>query len=372
MKTKRSPWNVICSVILVSVLAGVGGCTAKPSTDTIASGSKKIPLVIYAASSLIAPFTELEKTFEAQHPDIDVQGQFHGSIQVIRQVTDLHVPIDVIATADASLVPMLMYAVNDPDTGKPYASWDLYFATNHLAIAYRPDSKYAGEINANNWYTILSRPDVKVGITDPRFDAIGYRALMVLALSQQYYHQPAIFSDMFKGKFSFPFGYFYEDGLTTITVPEIVETVNGSNIIVRGASIEEIALLQSGDLDYAFEYESVIQQQGLQMVDLPDALNLGEAAYDQTYHQVEVDLNFQRFATVKPQFVGERIAYGITIPSNAPHPQAAAEFIAFLLSPQGRAIMQANHQPLFVPVTADQYSNLPAALQKLSVPAKTP
>jgi len=33
---------------------------------------------------------------------------------------------------------------------------------------------------------------------------------------------------------------------------------------------------------------------------------------------VEVDLNFQRFATVKPQFVGERIAYGITIPSNAP------------------------------------------------------
>jgi len=103
------------------------------------------------------------------------------------------VPIDVIATADASLVPMLMYAVNDPDTGKPYASWDIYFATNHLAIAYRPDSKYASQINADNWYTILSRPDVKVGITDPRFDAAGYRALMVIALAQQYYHQPTFF-----------------------------------------------------------------------------------------------------------------------------------------------------------------------------------
>ena len=329
-------------------------------------------MIVFAAGSLIIPFGDLQKAFESKYPNIDVRAQYHGSIQVIRQVTDLHLPIDVIATADASLVPSLMYAVNDPDTGKPYASWDIRFATNHLAIAYRPESKYASQINADNWYTILSRPDVKVGITDPRFDAAGYRALMVFALAQQYYHQPTIFSNMFKGKFSFPLGYFYEDGLTTITVPEIVETAPGSNIIVRGASMEEIALLQSGDVDYTFEYESVILQQGLQMVHLPDALNLGEATYDQTYHQVEVDLNYQRFATVKPQFVGERIAYGITIPSNAPHPDAAAEFISFLLSPQGRAIMQANHQPLFNPVTADQYSNLPATLQTLCKPAYTP
>ena len=357
--------------ILIIIGLSTSSCT-RSSVGVTGGGSAKTPLVIFAASSLITSFTELEKAFEAQHPDIDVQGQFHGSIQVIRQVTDLHVPIDVIATADASLVPMLMYAVNDPDTGKPYANWDLHFATNHLSIAYRPDSKYASQINADNWYTILSRPDVKVGITDPRFDAAGYRALMVIALAQQYYHQPTLFSDMFSGKFSFPLAYFYEDGLTTITVPEIVETVSGSNIIVRGASIEEIALLQSGDLDYAFEYESVIQQQGLQMVHLPDALNLGEAAYDQAYHQVEVDLNFQRFATVKPQFVGERIAYGITIPSNAPHPQVAAEFIAFLLGPQGRAIMQANHQPLFDPVMAEHYQNLPTTLQALSVPEDNP
>ena len=358
------------TVFLVTAL--VTGCAAKLSTNPTAGGSGKTPLVVFAASSLIAPFTELEKAFEALHPDVDVQGQYHGSIQVIRHVTDLHMPIDVVATADASLVPMLMYAVNDPDTGKPYASWDIRFATNRLAIAYRPDSSYASQINADNWYTILSRPDVKVGITDPRFDASGYRALMVFALAQQYYHQPSIFSDMFKGKFSFPLAYFYEDGLTTITVPEVVETAPGSNIIIRGASLEMIALLQSGDLDYAFEYESVIQQQGLQMLHLPDALNLGEADYDQAYHQVQVDLNFQRFATVKPQFVGERIGYGITIPSNALHPALAAEFIAFLLGPQGRAIMQAGYQPLFDPVPADQYQNLPSALQALTVPAEVP
>jgi molybdate/tungstate transport system substrate-binding protein len=370
MHKNQTSWFIFYSTFLISML--VSGCAGKPAFTSKTAPSGKTPLVVFAASSLIAPFTELEKDFEKLHPDVDIQGQFHGSIQVIRHVTDLHVPIDVVATADASLVPMLMYAVNDPDTGKPYASWDMRFASNKLAVAYRPDSKYSGEINAGNWYSILSRPDVKVGITDPRFDASGYRALMVFALAQQYYHQPSIFSDMFKGKFSFPLAFFYEAGMTTITVPEVVETNPGSNIIIRGASIEMIALLQSGDLDYAFEYESVIQQQGLKMVHLPDAINLGEAAYDQAYHQVVVDLNFKRFATVQPQFVGERIGYGITIPSNAPHPLLAAEFIAFLLGPQGHSIMLANHQPLFDPVPVDHYQSLPTILQALSFPEKAP
>jgi len=33
------------------------------------------------------------------------------------------------------------------------------------------------------------------------------------------------------------------------------------------------------------------------------------------------------------------------IPSNAPHPQAAEQFIAFLLGPTGQAVMAQNYQP---------------------------
>ncbi len=69
------------------------GCSSKP-----ASSSGKTTLVVYAAGSLIIPFNDLEKVFESKYPQIDVQAQYHGSIQVIRQVTDLHVPIDVVAT----------------------------------------------------------------------------------------------------------------------------------------------------------------------------------------------------------------------------------------------------------------------------------
>ena len=341
------------------------GCTGSPATD--APG--KTPLVVFAAGSLILPFGDLETAFESQYPDIDVQAEYHGSIQVMRHATELGEPIDVVATADAALIPMLMYA-DDPETGQPYADWYVRFASNHLALAYQPDSLYADEINTDNWTSVLMRPDVRVGIADPRFDAAGYRALMAFALAGEYYQDPLIFMNMFNEDFSYPLGFFREEDLTIITVPEIVETRPGSHVVIRGASIQLIALLESGDLDYAFEYESVIQQHGLQMVHRPDALNLG--AEDVDYSKVQVNLDFRRFATVKPEFRGERIGYGITIPSSAPHPKEAALFIAFLLSPEGRAILEANHHPIFATALGDGYANLPPELQALCSPLEPP
>jgi molybdate/tungstate transport system substrate-binding protein len=341
-------------------------------TATATSAPPRTPLVVFAAGSLIIPFDELEAAFERRYPYIDVQAEYHGSIQVMRHVTDLHESIDVVATADQSLIPMLMYATTDPDTGRPYADWYIRFASNRLALAYTSQSRYAGEINADNWPAVLARPGLKVGIADPRFDASGYRALMAFALAQDLTHRPTLFADMFKGQFVMPITIFQDDELTTITVPEVLETRPGATVVLRGASIQLIALLESGDLDYAFEYESVIQQHGLKLLHLPDAVNLGTEGYEAVYGRVQVNLDFRRFATIQPQFRGERIGYGITIPSNAPHPAEAAQFIAFVLGPEGRAIMQAQHHPLFDPAVADGYDKLPAGLRSACVPASAP
>jgi molybdate/tungstate transport system substrate-binding protein len=151
-------------------------------------------------------------------------------------------------------------------------------------------------------------------------------------------------------------------------VPEILETKPGSSIVVRGASMQEIALLESGDLDYAFEYESVIQQHKLKLVKLPDSVNLGSEQYARQYGQVQVRLDFQRFASVKPEFNGQVIGYGLTIPSNAPHPKQAEELVGFLLGPKGRAVMEADQHPLITPPQADHYGALPVALKSLCVP----
>jgi len=328
--------------------------------------------VVFCAGSLILPFDDIEKAFESRYPSIDVQNECHGSIQVIRHVTELHELIDVVATADAGLIPMLMYQAKDPETGERYADWYIRYASNRLALAYSERSLMAETINAENWTQVLANPALKVGIADPRFDASGYRALMAFALAQYATQQYHLFPEMFNGQFTQPLSAFIDDEETLISVPEILETRSDAHVVLRGASIQLIALLESGDLDYAFEYESVIRQHGLQMLRLPDEENLGMEGYEDFYGQALVSLDFQRFSTIKPEFRGERIAYGLTIPGNAPHPGAAALFIDFLLGPEGRALMEANYHPIFDVPEVDGCEHIPEPLSRLCPAASSP
>lgn len=350
--------RLLLALVLLLPLLSVSGCGPKAKT----------PVRVFFAGSLIVPFDALEKAYEAEHPNIDIQTEGHGSIQVIRHVTEIHELIDVVVTADYALVPMLMYTSNVPDTDQPYANWYIRFATNRLALAYRPDSAYADEITSDNWYDVISRPGVTVGIADPRFDACGYRALMALQLAENATGQPTVFEDALMGRFRTAITTEQDGALTVIHVPEIVEAKADSGIVIRGASIQLLPLLQSGDLDYIFEYESVIRQHGLELLSLPDAENLGAPAEAADYEQVEVQLDFQRFASVNPVFKGEVIGYGVTIPSNAPEARAAQDFVAFMLGPEGQAILEADYQPLVEPAVGYDYDNIPRALQKLCVP----
>jgi molybdate/tungstate transport system substrate-binding protein len=135
---------------------------------------ERTPLNVLFAGSLIVPIAELEVAFEKAHPDIDVLAEGHGSIQVIRHVTELHDLVDVVLTADHLLIPALMYQATDAETGRPYADWYVEFATNRLALAYTDQSQYGDEVGADNWHEIIARPGVRVGLPDPRFDAAGY------------------------------------------------------------------------------------------------------------------------------------------------------------------------------------------------------
>ncbi len=359
MKTKPIFLTLLSLVALLSTCIGCAPRTAD-----------KTAVRVLIAGSLMIPFDALEKAYEAEHPDVDVQMEAHGSIQVIRHVTEIHELSDLVVSADHALIPLLMYSSRVPESGQPYAGWYVKFATNRLGLAYSSRSKYAAQINADNWYKIIARPDVKVGIADPRFDAAGYRALMALQLAKAAYGKPTVFEDVIMGQFKTPITQQEENGRAIIHVPEIVETKPDSNLVIRGASIQLIALLESGDLDYAFEYESVIQQHKLQLVKLPDAVNLGSEQYADHYSKVQVRLDFQRFASVKPEFNGEVIGYGVTIPSNAPHPRQAEELLAFVLGPKGRAIMEANQHPLITPALADHYDLVPQGLKSLCSPMR--
>ena len=163
------------------------------------------------------------------------------------------------------------------------------------------------------------------------------------------------------GPFDPPLKTDIEGTVITITVPEILRP-DSDKTIVRGSSIRLLALLESGDIDYSFEYRSVAEQQGLKFLELPPEINLGSSGQADFYGRVRCVMDFQRFATVQPEFTGGPIIYGITIPRNAPHADIALEYLEFLLGAEGQKIFASSHHPM-IPPAADNPANLPPGLK---------
>lgn len=352
--------KLICHLMMVVLITPlILGFTSCGSV-----GQNKIQLRVYHADSLLIPFQEIEKQFEVKYPDIDVLLDGHGSIQVIRSVTELHQDVDLAAVADSQLIPLLMYHTQMPDGNGPYADWYIDFATNALGIAYTDKSPYASEITIDNWYEIMSRQDVRIGLADPRIDSLGYRVLMAVELAESYYKDDTIFEQLFDGAFTIRLDVSFANGITTITVPQLMKSAQ-DRIVLRSYSLQLLALLESGDVDYSFEYESVARQHNLKFLKLPQAIDLSSQDYANTYQQVHVIMDFQRFASVNPEFFGAPIVYGLTIPKNAPHQEEAIEFIQFLFSPEGQRILSDNYQPPLSPPKADDIAKVPDTLRSL-------
>jgi molybdate/tungstate transport system substrate-binding protein len=365
----RASLRGLCALALVAAIAlPCLGCSNPAGDDGADQGNGgKATLRVLFAGSLIIPFAQLEKEFEAANPEIDVNMEGHGSIQAVRIVGDLHEQADLVITADYQLIPMLLYEVQDPDSGQPYSTWSVMFATNKMALAYAPESPFADEVSVDNWPEIINREGVRLGMSDPRFDANGYRVLMTVKLAERYYDRPDLFAETFSGVFRVPVRASNSGDGTLITVPEVLETKSGSHVVLRPYSVNLLPLLKSGDIDYAFEYESVIKQHGLKYVSLPPEIDLSDPEYASTYSAVTVKLDFQRFASVKPEFAGEPIRYGATIPINAREPEAAAKLLAFLLGPEGQRIMAENYQPMITPALSDNLDALPESVKALCV-----
>lgn len=308
--------------VLLLITVALSGCTGEPGGVT--------ELKVLPAGSLLIPFEEAEAEFEALHPEVDVQLEGHGSIQVIRQVTDLHRAADVVAVADESLIPDMMYRRME-GSDENYTDWYIPFATNEMVIAYTPASRYAGEITSENWYEILDRPGVRTGFSNPMLDAAGYRTLMVVQLAESEYQNATLFESLIGSHFDPALEVTTDAGVNTIHLPQIMKP-SDQELVIRDGSIYLISLLQAGGIDYAFEYRSVADAVGLEWIPLPDSINLGSRDLEQEYSKVKVELGFQRFSSIGKERTGRHIVYAITIPANAPNPELAEEFMNYVLA----------------------------------------
>jgi len=108
---------------------------------------------------------------------------------------------------------------------------------------------------------------------------------------------------------------------------------------VRPKEADLVGLLQAGEFDYIWSYESIAQGIGLKYLTLPEAIDLSSPADSAAYATASV-----RVAGKTPRdsltMRGQPIVYAFTIPTRAPHPAIATRFAVYLASPAGRRVLR--------------------------------
>lgn len=295
---KHNRFNTIAFTIFILVSIFMMGCGQKGSRD------EKTTLHIIHAGSLTLPVHHISRAFEKEFPEVTILSEAWGSKAGARRVIDIENPADVFLSADYMVIENMLI----PE----HASWYLPFATNEMAIVFTDDSRFADEINTDNWMDILLRNDVKYGRSNPDHDPCGVRSVFTVKLAEKKHG--------------------WEGFAETI--------LNKDKENIRPKETDLIALLELGQLDYIFLYRSVAVQHGLRYLELPDSLSMGSFALNDWYRNVKTETLGTRPGETITEF-GEAMVYGLTIPHKTNNMEWAKKFVEFVIDPEkGVAILQ--------------------------------
>jgi len=291
--------------LLAWLLVGCGGEGAKgdgkAGADSPASGERR--LVVYNAGSLALPLRAALDSFAARE-QVTVEQENAGSLETARKLTELGKIPDLVAVADYEVIPLLLM----PE----HATWYAKFARNRMVLAYTERSRGAADVTTDNWWQVVTRPGVQVGRAEPSLDPNGYRTLLVWQLAERFYRQPGLGQRL---------------------------RASAPQRNVRPKEADLVGLLQAGEFDYVWSYESIAEGAGLRYVHLPEAIDLSAPGDSAAYATASV-----RVAGKTPRdsvtIHGQPIVYAFTVPTRAPHPAVAARFAAYLASPDGRRVLR--------------------------------
>jgi molybdate/tungstate transport system substrate-binding protein len=264
------------------------------------------PLVVFNAAAIAVPMRMVLDSFAARTGQ-KYEQETAASLELVRKVLELQQNTDVMVLADPDLFPEFLM----PSHVSSYA----LFARNRIVLAYTDRSRGAAEIDSTNWYEVLQRPGVEVGRSDPNTDPSGYRTLLVWQLAEQHYKVPGLYDRMLRA---------------------------APQRNVRPREAEQVALLSIGEYDYTWTYQNLADNAGFRYVKLPDAIDLGSPAESTAYARASTRV-LGRKAGDTLTVTGRPILFGVAVFSATPRRSIAEDFVAFLLSADGRRIMRAAH-----------------------------
>ena len=297
--------------------AAVVACSPRGEATTAAG-----PLVVYTAGSLSRPMRAALDSF-AVTAKVKYQLESAGSLETARKLTELNKIPDIVALADEDVFPKLLIPSR--------TTWYARFAQNRIVLAYHDRSRHADRMNADSWWKILREPGVQTGRSNPDLDPAGYRTLMVFQLAERQYGVPGL----------------------AAALERAAPKTN-----MRPKEIELVALLEAGELDYAWFYESMARAAGLRYVTLPSAIDLSTLTDSANYARAVVRVQGTTPSDTL-ELHGAPIRYAFSIPASAPHPGVAVRFAAFLVSASGRRALEGAFLP-----------TLPAETVGMGIPAE--
>jgi molybdate/tungstate transport system substrate-binding protein len=261
-------------------------------------------LLVFNAAALGPPFRALGDTLRGSIAGLEFRQENAPSLEAIRKLTSLGRVPDVLATADVALFDAMIVPA--------HSGWYLIFGTNALVLAYGPHSRGREDLSADAWWEVLLRPGIRAGRSDPSIDPSGYRTLMALQLAEAHYGQPGLAARLLA---AMPIRY------------------------VRHAEADLSALIQAGELDYAWTYRNLARAHGLDFLELPPEVNLADPNRGAWYQQATARVA-RGEAGDSLTLRGAPILFALTVPDSAPHPDQARAFVSLLLSPIGTALLE--------------------------------
>jgi molybdate/tungstate transport system substrate-binding protein len=220
-----------------------------------------------------------------------------------------------------------------------FTRWYIQYAGTSMVVAYNPKSKYASQFRAiadgskpvRDLFTLLQEPGLKLGRTNPATDPQARDFIMMLELAQSYYHLPPG------------------------TVAKILGTSDygstDSSQIYAESSLD--ATLESGQLDAASAFITQAVQLHLDYIPLPAAINLGSFADAAEYAKATVTAGGKTYHG-SPQVIDIT-----TIGTPTP---AGEAFVAYTLSPAGRAEYKEAGFTMITPTVFGDKSAVPAPI----------
>lgn len=244
---------------------------------------------VLSAGSLATLFeSTVGPAFETDH-EYGYRGEFNGSNAVMRMVLEDQKQPDVIVSADASLLRSRL-----PESIAP---WDVVFGSNALVIAYGADTPVGERLNDGEpWYEVLRTADVEIARSDPDLDPLGYRAVQLFELAEDHYEI---------------------DGLAKTLA---------DNLVIDPKEPHLLANIETGNRAAAIVYKNMAVDHDLPFVELPDKLDFSNPEYADHYAQAT-------YTTADGTTVeGTPVLYNMTVPTQAPDPEAGRAFVGFVLA----------------------------------------